>query len=143
MLLVLATLILLILLGLLGIASWLKSRQPKAGAPLGQLESIGGWVGVVGLVWGLVMLLQWLQSLSYLRFAPGSILIALVTVLIVIALSLILALPVLRSLFGSNNFTTRLGQFTGKLAPYKIGLGFACLVLALYTLILLAGVRVF
>ena len=143
MLIVLIDLILLILLGLLGIASWLKSQQPKAGAPLGQLESIGGWVGVVGLVWGLVLLLQWLQSLSYVRFAPGSVLIALLTALIVLCLSLILALPVLRSLFGSNNFTNKLGQFTGKLAPYKIGLGFACLLLALYTLILLAGVRVF
>jgi hypothetical protein len=143
MLFVLVNLILLILLGLLGIASWLKSQQPKAGAPLGQLESIGGWVGVVGLVWGLVMLLQWLQTLGYLRFAPGTVLIGLVTILIVISLSLILALPVLRSLFGSNNFTNKLGQFTSKLAPYKIGLGFACLVLALYTLILLAGVRGF
>ena len=143
MLIVLVTLILLILLGLLGIASWLKSRQPKAGAALGQLESIGGWVGVVGLVWGLVMLLQWLQALGYLSYAPGRALIGLVTILIVIALSLILAVPVLRSLFGSNNFTNKLGQFTGKLTQYKIGLGFACLVLALYTLILLAGVRGF
>lgn len=143
MLLVLVNLILLILLGLLGIASWLKSQQPKAGAPLGQLESIGGWVGVVGLVWGLVMLLQWLQTLGYLRFAPGTVLIGLVTILIVISLSLILALPVLRSLFGSNNFTNKLGQFTGKLAPYKIGLGFACLVLALYAVITLASFRAF
>ena len=143
MLLVLVTLILLILLGLLGIASWLKSQQPTAGAPLGQLESIGGWVGVFGLVWGLVMLLLWLQTLGYLGFAPGTVLIGLVTILVVISLSLILALPVLRSLFGSTNFTTKLGQFTNKLAPFKIGLGFACLVLALYTLILLAGVRGF
>jgi hypothetical protein len=143
MLLVLVNVILLILLGLLGIASWLKSRQPKAGAQLGALESIGGWVGLVGLVWGIVLLLQWLQALGYLSYAPGHALIGLATLLIVISLSLILALPVLRSLFGSNSFTNKLGQLTVKLAPYKIGLGFACLVLALYDLILLAGVRAF
>jgi len=140
----LVNLILLILLGLLGIASWLKSHQPKVSAQLGKLESAQGWVGLVGLVWGIVMLLQWLAVVSSIfRYAPGLGLIGLVTILVILALSLLLALPVLRHLFGSNDFTTKLGQLTTKLAPYKIGLGFACLVLALYTLLTLANYRAF
>ena len=127
--------ILLILLGVLGIASWLKSRQPNLGSQLGQLESIAGWIGLVGLIWGLVLLLQWLSAIGAFSFAPGVMLIALVVDLVIIALSLILALPVLRSLFGSNNFTNKMAELAGKLGPYKVGLGFACLVLALYTLL--------
>ncbi|MDR3389487.1 MAG: hypothetical protein P4L92_20775 [Rudaea sp.] len=140
----LLNLILLILLGVLGIASWLKSRQPKVSAQINKLESVEGWVGLAGLVWGIVMLLQWLSAASVvLHFAPGLGLIGLVTILVILALSLILALPVLRSLFGSNDFTGKLGQLTTKLAPYKIGLGFACLVLALYTLFTMASYRAF
>lgn len=139
----LVNLILLILLGLLGIAAWLKSRQPKLSPQLGKLESVEGWVGVVGLVWGIVMLLQWLSAIGVLSIAPGPMLIHLVIVLVIVALSLILALPVLRSLFGSNDFTNKLAQLTTKLAPYKMGLGFACLVLAVYSLFMLASYRTF
>ena len=42
-------LILLILLGVLGIASWLKGRQPKIAGQLGPLEGVAGWIGLVGL----------------------------------------------------------------------------------------------
>jgi ABC-type phosphate/phosphonate transport system permease subunit len=137
----LVNLILLILLGLLGIASWLKSRQPKVSDPINKLESVEGWIGLVGLVWGIVLLLHWLSAIQVLSYAPGLMVVTLVIALVIIALSLILAIPALRSLFGSNDFTNKLGQFTTKLAPYKMGLGFACLVLALYTLVTLASFR--
>lgn len=140
----LVNVILLILLGVLGISSWLKTQQPKIGPQLGKLEAVEGWVGVVGLVWGIVMLLQWLTvASSILRYSPGFGLVSLITILVIMALSLILALPVLRTLFGSNDFTGKLGQLTSKLAPYKIGLGFSCLVLAIYTLIMLASFHAF
>lgn len=136
-------LILLLLLGVLGIASWLKSNQPKLGGQLGPLEGISGWVGLAGLVWGLVLLLRWISALGVFGFAPGAMLIALAVALVIIALSLILALPTLRSLFGSNAFTNTMADAGAKVAPYKVGLGFACLVLALYTLLTVAGLRLF
>ena len=131
----LVSLIMLILLGVLGIASWLRGRQPNLGGQLGQLESVSGWIGLVGLVWGIVLLLRWLSSIQFFSYAPGFVLIALAVALVVTALSLILALPQLKTLFGSNDFTNKLGDLAGKLGPYKVGLGFACLVLALYTLL--------
>lgn len=131
----LINLILLILLGLLGIGSWLKGRQPNLGRQLGQLESFEGWIGIVGLVWGIVLLLRWFSTLGLFGYAPGFVLVALVIALVIIALSLILALPQLKTLFGSNDFTNKLGVFAGKLGPYKMGLGFACLLLALYSLL--------
>jgi len=139
----LVNLVLLVLLGILGIASWLKTRQPNLGAQLGKLEAVEGWIGLVGLVWGLVMLLQWLQFLSIMSYAPIRALISLASVLVVIALSLILGLPQLRSLIGSNDFTNKLAELTGKLGPYKMALGCACLVLAASTLIAMAGVSTF
>ena len=138
----LINLILLILLGLLGISPWLKARQPGMRDFLSKLESVEGWIGVVGLVWGIVMLLQWLSVASTIfRYAPGIGLIGLATILIILALSLILAVPQLRKLFGSNDFTNKLAGFSAKLEPFRFGLGCACLVLALYTLITLARYR--
>ena len=137
------SLIILILLGILGISSWVKSRRPSAGPQLAKLESFEGWIGLVGLIWGIVMLLQWLQALGYLGYALGAAIIGLVSILVIISLSLILALPLLRSLFGSNNFTSKLNELGGKLGPYKVGLGFACLVLALYMIVVMAQVRAF
>jgi len=129
-------LLLLILLGILGIASWLKLSQPKIGGQLAPLESISGWVGLVGLIWGIILLLRWIAALGAFSFAPGMMLIALVVALVISALSLILALPTLRTLLGSNDFTNKMADLAGKLGPYKVGLGFACLILALYSLVM-------
>ena len=129
-------LILLILLGVLGIASWLKTTQPKIGAQLAPLEGIAGWIGVVGLIWGIILLLRWIAAINMFAFAPGMMVIALIVDLVIIALSLILALPVLRTLLGSNDFTNKMADLAGRLGPYKVGLGFACLVLALYSVVM-------
>jgi hypothetical protein len=129
-------LVLLILLGILGIASWLRTQQPKLAGQIGPLESVSGWIGLAGLVWGIILLLRWISAIGAFSFAPGMMLIALAVALVISALSLILALPTLRSLLGSNDFTNRMAELATKLGPYKVGLGFACLVLALYSLVM-------
>jgi hypothetical protein len=50
--------VLLVLLGVLGIASWLKSNQPKVAGQLGPIEGVAGWIGLIGLIWGIVLLLR-------------------------------------------------------------------------------------
>ncbi|HVT32767.1 MAG TPA: hypothetical protein VHE32_08965 [Rhodanobacteraceae bacterium] len=131
----LLTFALLILLGLLGIADWLKARRPDAGRHLQPIEPFEGLVGAAGIVWGLLLVLHWLATAGLLRFAPGAMLVKLILALVVLALSLILALPLLRSLFGEGDFIARLSRVIDRMAPYKLGLGFACLVLALYSLV--------
>jgi len=130
----LLTLILLVLLGLLGISDWLKAKRPDIARHLQPIEQFEGWIGVAGVVWGILLLLRWLAGIGVLRFAGGGMLVMLLTALVVFALSLILGLPILRSLFGEGAFMAKVAQLVGKLLPYKVGLGFACLVLALYTL---------
>lgn len=130
----LLTLILLVLLGLLGISGWLKARRPDIGRHLQPIEQFEGWIGVAGVVWGILLLLRWLAGIGMLRFAGGGMLVLLLTALVVLSLSLILALPILRSLFGEGAFMAKVAQLVDRLLPYRIGLGFACLVLALYTL---------
>jgi hypothetical protein len=129
-------LVLLILLGILGIASWLRTQQPKLAGQLGPLESVSGWIGLAGLVWGIILLLRWISVIGAFSFAPGMMLIALAVALVISALSLMLALPTLRSLLGSNDFTNKMSELATKLGPYKVGLGFACLLLALYALVM-------
>lgn len=131
----LITLVLLILLGVLGIAGWLKAKRPDAERHLQPIEQFEGWIGVAGLVWGILLLLRWLSALGVVQYAPGATLVTLLTALVIVSLSLILALPMLRTMFGSGEFMAKVGHMTDRLLPYKIGLGFACLVLALYSLL--------
>jgi hypothetical protein len=128
------TLILLVLLGLLGIADWLKSRRPDAARHLQPIEQYESFIGAAGLVWGLLLLLRWLSRLGVM-LSSGAMLVSLLTSLVVIALSLILALPLLRSMFGEGEFMAKVAWLTDRLLPYKLGLGFSCLVLALYALL--------
>jgi hypothetical protein len=131
-------LLMLIALGLLGVAASLRGRNPNLDGPLKQLESIEGWVGLIGLVWGLIMLLQWLMNLGSLAVVPLLMLIGLFSTLVILALSLILALPLLRKLIGANPTTNKLAEVSAKLAPFKAILGAICLALAIYTIIRLA-----
>ena len=128
------TLILLVLLGLLGIADWLKSQRPDAARHLQSIEQFEGYIGAAGLVWGLLLLLRWLSRLGVM-LSSGAMLVSLLTSLVVIALSLILALPLLRSMFGEGEFMAKIARLTDRLLAYKLGLGFSCLVLALYSLL--------
>ena len=129
----------LIVLGVLGIASWLKKQRSDFNGPIGQLEAVEGWIGVAGLVWGIVLLLRWLAASSAIGLAPGVWLIALIVALVITALSLILAMGQLRALFGANDFTNSLARVADRLGPFKIALGFACLILALYQLLGMLG----
>jgi hypothetical protein len=131
----LITIVLLILLGILGIAGWLKSQRPASASHLQPIEQFEGWIGGAGLVWGIVILLRWLSALGAIGYAAGSMVVTLLTALVVIALSLILALPLLQSIFGSGDIMGKVSRLTDRLQPYKLGLGFACLVLALYSLL--------
>ncbi len=129
------SLVLLILLGLLGISSWLKQRRPSASEPLNQLAAFEGWIGLAGLIWGLFLLLRWIAAINVMQYPIGAMLVALVNDLVIVALSLILSVSLLRALIGENAFTAKLVQLANQLQPYKIGLGAACLALALYALL--------
>ena len=129
-------LIMLIALGLLGIASWLRQRQPQVSGPLAQLESIGGWVGLIGLIWGLLMLIRWVLAIDALAAAPMMMIIALASALSITALSLILAMPTVKTLAGRNNFTRNLERSAAKLGPFKVILGAVCLGLAVIGLVI-------
>jgi len=128
------TLILLVLLGLLGIMDWLKARNPDAARHLQPLEQFESVIGTAGLVWGILLVLRWLSRLG-VNFVSGGMLVALVTAAAVVALSLILALPMLRSMFGESDFMAKVARTVDRLLPYKLGLGIACLVLALFMLV--------
>ena len=131
----LVTLVLLILLGILGIAALLREKNANLAGPLNQLQSVEGWIGLVGLIWGIIGVLHLLSALSLLRYAPFAFIVGLITQLVVIALSLILSVPALKTLIGENGFTRGLADASAKLAPFKAILGVVCLVLALWLLV--------
>lgn len=134
----LLSLILLIVLGTLGILPWLKNQQPAFAEHLKPLEGIASWVGITGLVWAVVLLLQWISALSAFYYVPGLMLISLLTVLAIAALSLLLSVSMLTSMIHNSSINRKLSETANRLAPYHVGLGFSCLILALYLLIRLA-----
>jgi len=126
-LLFLLSLILLIVLGILGILPWLKNQQPAFAEHLKPLEGVSAWVGIAGLVW--------ISMLGYFRYAAGAMLINLFTTLVIAALSLLLSVSMLASMVNNSSVNSQLSKTADKLAPYKVGLGLTCLILALYSLI--------
>jgi hypothetical protein len=130
----LLTLLLLILIGLLGILDWLRVRQPDIARHVEALEPHEGWIGIAGMVWGLLLFLRWLSLLG-IAHVGGIVLVLLLTALVMFALSLVLALPQLRASFGDSPFMARVSALADRVRPYKVGLGFASLVLALYTIL--------
>jgi hypothetical protein len=129
------TLALLILLGILGIAALLREKNANLAGPLGQLQAVEGWIGLVGLIWGLIGILHLLSLMGAFSYAPFAFLMGFVTQLVVIALSLILSVPALKTLIGENGFTKGLADLSSKLAPFKAILGVVCLVLAVWTIV--------
>jgi len=129
------SLLMLLALGLLGIASWLRQRNPAAAGPLAQLEGVGGWIGLVGLIWGIWSLVLWISAIGFLSSAPLMMIVGLLSTLAIIALSLILAIPVVKALAGSGGFANTLEQTATTLGPFKVILGAICLALAALTLI--------
>lgn len=130
------SLILLILLGVLGIAGWLRSRQPSAGRALAPLEALSGWVGLLGLIWGVFVLVRAISYIGVMmRYAFGSWLLMVLTGLVITAISLILVAPLLRQLLGRNGFTAAIDGVAAKLGPHRVVLGAACLALALWSIL--------
>jgi hypothetical protein len=130
-------LVLLVALGLLGIASFIRSRNPQAEGPLAQLEAVGGWIGLVGLILGLLAIVQLILNLGVLMAVPVHFIFALAIALAITALSLILAMPMLKTLIGANPFTLKLEALAAQLSGFKVILGGICLALAVYSLVMM------
>lgn len=126
--------ILLILMGALGVAGWLKSRSPQLAGPMAAITGVEGWIGLVGLVWGLYSLINLLLHLGLVTVAPLSFIIGLASALVVIALGLLLSLSMLKQ-FTSGATSRNLSLLAARVAPFKMLLGFICLGLAAYSLI--------
>lgn len=129
------SLLLLVVLGILGIAAWLRARRPDLDGPLKKLETVEGWVGIVGLVLGVLGLLAWLSAFAALAAAPLTMLLGLASTLVVLALSLIFAMGLLGTMLGESSFRTTLVNLSIRLAPFKMALGIACLAFAAYSLL--------
>ena len=127
--------VVLIILGVLGIASLLRTRRPDLDGPIKKLDAVEGSVGIVGLIWGVLSLLQWLSVARAVTIAPLTMVLSLTSTLAVLALSLIFAAGLLSSLAGNNSFSGNLARLSARLAPFKMILGCVCLAFAAYGLV--------
>jgi hypothetical protein len=128
-------LVVMILLGLLGIAGWLRARQPTAAGALAQLESVGGWIGLVGIFWGLWMVINFIRYIGVLSAAPLAMTLVIVGAVAVLGLSIILSANTLQQLLGRNGFTNKLAEIATQLNAFKLILGVVCLAVAAISLV--------
>ena len=128
------SLLLLIVLGVLGIASALRGKRPELDGALRSLEGVEAWIGVVGFAWALLGIVQWVLAIGALAAAPVAMIIGLASLLVILSLSLLLALPLLRGWVGAAQ-GAKLAEVSTKLAPFKATLGALCLVSAAYSLV--------
>jgi hypothetical protein len=122
-------------MGILGVAAVVSVHQPQLNGPIATLESVAGWLGLVGLAWAVLGLLQWISALGALAAAPVTMGIAIVSNLALLALSLILAAGLLASFLGENQAGAGLAKLTERLTPFKVVLGGVCLASAAYSLV--------
>jgi hypothetical protein len=127
-------LVTLIALGLLGIAGWLKSRQPEAAGLLAHLEKIEGWVGLVGLALGIYGAISLLFDIGAVAGAPIRFILAVLTAMSMIGLGLVLSITIIKQ-FASGAAAQNLQNLVNKVAPFKMMMGALCLIVAVWMML--------
>lgn len=128
------SMLVLLALGALGVLSWLRVAKPALAVKLAPVEAFGGWIGAFGVLWGVWLLIGFLRALSVIAHAPLTVILAGVAAVAVTALSLILAMPVLKAFIPAGP-AAGIGKLADRLAPFKVILGAICIGLAAWTLV--------
>ena len=132
------SLIMLIVLGALAAAPRLAAGRPDAGKLLASVRPWQEWIGVVGLVVGLVGVIDVLIHIGAIKVAFFSWIMALVVALLVALLGFLLSFPFLaRTLFsrGSADARQKADDAYERLSPYQVSLGMSALLTAVLSLI--------
>lgn len=130
------TIILLLLVGVLGVAGFIQSKNADAAKFLEPIQKFEGWIGVVALIWGLYGAINGLLNIGTgLKYVPFYWMVGMVGALTLVGLGFLFALPMIKSVVNSD-VDAKLDNMAAKLAPAKMGLGFVAIGVAVLYLIL-------
>lgn len=122
--------VLLLALGLLAAGSWLAGRWPAWAKVDQRLQPIAHWLGLLGLLWGVLALAVALLNISGLWQAPAGWLLALIGSVLLFALGVLYGLELGKARSWAQPLRARLEPVRTRLAPLQSMLGLGALAAA-------------
>jgi hypothetical protein len=127
----------LVALGVLAAASSIVARRPDAQTYIDKLVPYQGWLGFIACLWGVWIIISAIINLNWFSYVPVWWLTYLATGALIAALGLLLGYALLTKFILSHNAeAVRRGeQLRLSIVPYQIMLGYAAIILGLWTVV--------
>jgi hypothetical protein len=127
----------LVVLGVLAAASSLVARRPDAQVYIDRLVPYQGWLGFIACLWGVWIIINAILNLNWLNYVPGWWLTYAATGALIAALGLLLGYALLtKFIFSHSTEAVRRGeQVRLGIVPYQVVLGYAAILLGLWTIV--------
>ncbi len=142
MLLIILVIAILLAMGLLGLAATgglpgaPKAAQDAASEAAAKMAPFAGVIGVVGLVIGVWGLIEWFSVIRVISYIPITVLTNTAAVVVLIALGLILAYPLIAKALAGSGGQEALDRSLAAVKPYQRPLSLAAVVIAVLYLVL-------
>jgi hypothetical protein len=129
--------LILLALGALAAASSIVARRPDAQAYIDKMVPYQGWFGFITCLWGAWIIINAVINLNWFTYVPVWWLTYLATGVINATLGLLLGYALLTKFIFSHNETAaqRGEQIRVAIVPYQTMLGYAAIVLGVWTII--------
>jgi hypothetical protein len=111
-------------LGILGAASIIVMRNPKAKDLIGKMAPYQGWIGAVSAIWGAFSIVTSVLHLSWLATWPIYWATYAASAFMLFALGLLLGVGVLKTFIKNREANERMDRTIARLMPYQAKLGF-------------------
>jgi hypothetical protein len=127
----------LLALGALAAASSIVARRPDAKAYIELMVPYQGWFGFITCLWGAWIIINAIINLNWFGYVPVWWLTYLATGVLIASLGLLLGYALLTKLIFSHNASAaqRGEQIRAAIVPYQTVLGYAAIVLGLWTIV--------
>ena len=127
----------LVALGVLAAASSIVARRPDAQIYIDKLVPYQGWLGFIACLWGVWIIISAVINLNWFSYVPVWWLTYLATGALIAALGLLLGYALLTKFILSHNAeAVRRGeQVRLSIVPYQVMLGYAAVILGLWTIV--------
>ena len=129
--------LILLALGALAAASSIVARRPDAQAYIDKMVPYQGWFGFITCLWGAWIIINAIINLNWFSYVPVWWLTYLATGIINASLGLLLGYALLtKFIFSHNDSAAQRGeQICVAIVPYQTMLGYAAIVLGLWTIV--------
>jgi hypothetical protein len=138
------TALFLIFIGILAAPQYVASRSPDAQGVVDSIAPYAGWIGLVGVLFGLWIMIDFLAFQYWLlRYVFVYWLTGFLSGLVLVGLGFLLSYPVLSQRLSRQSVEAakRVDEVRAKIAPFQSLMAIASIILGAWTLFLLIAAR--